>query len=120
MEKQTKIILGLAAIGVVAYLVLKPKKAVVVAAEPTKIVPPPPPPTTKPIDQLITGYPNGLKEGDYIRLNDDATVYLLKNGKKLPITYNCMVTNANDKWNSIIVIDPTSGNTIQVGDTLVV
>ena len=31
MEKQTKILLGLAAAGVVAYLVFKPKRAVVVA-----------------------------------------------------------------------------------------
>jgi hypothetical protein len=40
MEKQTKILIGLAAAGVVAYLVLKPKKAVAstsVSQELTKI-----------------------------------------------------------------------------------
>ena len=45
MEKQTKIVLGLAAAGVVAYLVLKPKAEVVTQNTPTPATPTPANPT---------------------------------------------------------------------------
>ena len=111
MEKQTKIIIGVAALGV-AYLIWKKKLS---ASAKTTITP-----AGTTTIETPKGYPAGLKDGDYIRYIGDATIYLLKDGKKLPITYDWMVTYAGDKWGSVIEIEPATGDTIPVGETLVV
>jgi hypothetical protein len=111
MENNTKIAIGLAAAVVVGYIVYKSKKP-----KSTQVVVNPP----IVVAEDKVGYPAGLKEGDYVRLGSDATVYLLKNGKKLPITYDWMVRYAGDKWGSVMDIDPVDGQKIPVGETLVV
>jgi hypothetical protein len=110
MENNTKIAIGLAAAVVVGYIVYKSKKP-----KSTQVVNPP-----IVVAEDKVGYPAGLKEGDYILLGTDPTIYLLKDGKKLPITYDWMARYAGDKWDSVIHIDPVDGQKIPVGETLVV
>lgn len=96
------------------YLLNHPQLLKKSISQPTTPVENPKPPIT------VVGYPAGLKEGDYIRYKLDATIYLLKDSKKLPITYDWMVKYAGDKWGSVIEIEPSIGDMIPVGETLVV
>jgi hypothetical protein len=102
MEKQTKIIIGVGLAAVAYYLWKNANK--------TKT-------TTTPVAKAPT-YPVGLKENDYILLGSDPTVYLLKDGHKLPVTYDWMTKYAADKWDSLIKINAVDGMSIPTGDTL--
>lgn len=114
MEKQTKLILAALGLGALAYWYYNKKKTTTPATATTT------PETSVPVVDKPAGYPAGVKEGDYIRLGSDATIYLLKGGKKLPITYDWMVKYAGDKWGSVIEINAADGQTIPDGETLVV
>lgn len=63
-------------------------------------------------------YPAGLQEGDYIKVGDYAEVYLLKNGKKLPITLDWWNRYAGNNWGSVKTIAPIDGLDIPTGDVL--
>jgi hypothetical protein len=109
MENSTKILVGLALAGVVAYVVYKKKPASPVVSTVKK----------SPVDELLKPqYPSGLKEGDYIKVGDYAEVYLLKNGKKLPITYEWMMRYAVNQWDSVKTIAPIDGMDIPTGEVL--
>jgi LPXTG-motif cell wall-anchored protein len=110
MERNTKILLGALLLGGVGYWYYKKKKGDTTTNTSEVVV--------KKVAKKL--YPNDLKEGDYILIGSDPTVYLLKDGKKLPITYDWFMQYAKDKWDSIIHIDPIDGMDIPVGDTLVV
>jgi len=111
MEKNTKILIGVAAAGVVAYLVYKSKK---------------------PKNEVQVSYPEGLKEGDFIRYSytlgyGDAekgyNIYKLVGGKKLPVTNEYAVKYAGDKWDGslpfqVIIVSADSVKNIPIGETL--
>ena len=63
-------------------------------------------------------YPANLKEGDYIRVGDYAEVYLLKDGKKLPITLEWWNRYAGNNWDAVKTIAPIDGMDIPTGDVL--
>ena len=99
MERNTKILIGVAAAGVVAYLVLKSKSK-----------------KTSPNQSTTPVYPEyvvsaGLKEGDYFRYKDTTgwqNVYKLEKGKKIPVTSGIDQTQ-------IKVIDPFIGMHLPTG-----
>ena len=119
MEKSTKVILGLGVLAV-AYVIYKKKIAPSTVSTVKKAAAPVVEKVTTPDELFKPQYPNGLKEGDYILIGSDPTAYLLKDGKRLPITYDWFMRYAADKWDSIIRIEPVVGLDIPVGDTLVV
>ena len=95
MNKQTKLYLGLATLGLAGFLFWKSKKT---ASKDT--------PT----------YPAGLKEGDFVK-GTDATTFLLKEGKKLPVTNAWWMANEGD-FSKVIVIQDSVVNLIPTGETL--
>jgi hypothetical protein len=119
MEKSTKIILGVLLVGGVYWYWLKKKGTPISTVPNDKKTGSTSDDTNTPVRTIKKLYPADLKEGDYILIGSDPTVYLLKGGKKLPITYDWFQQYARDKWDSIIHIEPIVGMDIPVGDTLV-
>jgi hypothetical protein len=113
MEIKTKNIIVYAAAAVGLYFIYT--KFIKKATPATSATP-----NAAPKSQAVQkpSYPANLKEGDYIKVGDYAEVYLLKDGKKLPITYDWMMRYASDKWDSIITIQPVDGIDIPTGDVL--
>jgi hypothetical protein len=103
MEQNTKIIIAAVGLGGLGYFLYKKglfgKSAVMpkeleVSTTPRTINTP-----SKPIAQV---YPSGYSEYDYVRNpSGDGTVYMLKKGQKLPLTYNWMIANAIKDWNKV-------------------
>lgn len=87
-----------------------PKTAPVVA-EPERVI-------VAPAEQKVYVYPAGLKEGDYVKFGTDATVYLLNNGQKLPITKAWWDANAWDQWGRVVFAQPVDGLNIPTGQVL--
>jgi hypothetical protein len=112
MEIKTKNIVILGAVAVGGYLVYNKfiKKANPAAAANT--------PSNKTAAVKKSGYPAGLVEGDYFRIGDYAEVYLLKNGKKLPITLEWWNRYAGNNWDAVKTIAPIDGMDIPTGDVL--
>jgi hypothetical protein len=63
-------------------------------------------------------YPAGLQEGDYVKFGTAADVYLLNNGKKLPITKTWWDANAWDQWGRVKFAQPVDGLNIPTGPVL--
>jgi hypothetical protein len=70
MEKQTKILLGVAAAGVVAYLILKPKKA---TAQTNSVVSPLTKTDSKIIDAITGGLPKKIDSIDAKKVTNTST-----------------------------------------------
>jgi hypothetical protein len=113
MELNTKNIVILGAVAVGGYLIYSKfiKKSTAASNEPNS-------PANKTAALKKSGYPAGLKEGDYIRVGDYAEVYLLKNGKKLPITLDWWNRYAGNNWDAVKTIAPIDGLDIPTGDVL--
>ena len=90
-----------------------PKTAplVPVVAEPERVV-------VVPESQKVFVYPAGLQEGDYVKFGTAADVYLLNNGKKLPITKAWWDANAWDQWGRVKFAQPVDGLNIPTGPVL--
>jgi hypothetical protein len=96
MEQNTKLIIGVVGLGGLGYYLYKKgffgKKQATMpnsAIAPTK--------TT-----LAPTYPSGFSENDYVRNpSGDGTVFMLKRGQKLPITYAWWMANAKNDWDSV-------------------
>jgi hypothetical protein len=96
MEKNTKLIIGVVGLGGLGYYLYKKgffgkKQATMpnAAITPTK--------TT-----LAPTYPSGFSENDYVKNpSGDGTVFMLKRGQKLPITYAWWMANAKNDWDSV-------------------
>ena len=90
-----------------------PKTAplVPVVAEPERVV-------VVPESQKVFVYPAGLQEGDYVKFGTAADVYLLNNGKKLPITKEWWDANAWDQWGRVKFAQPVDGLNIPTGPVL--
>jgi hypothetical protein len=89
----------------------KPAPLVPVIAEPEKVV-------VVPESQKVFVYPAGLQEGDYVKFGTAADVYLLNNGKKLPITKAWWDANAWDQWGRVKFAQPVDGLNIPTGPVL--
>ena len=63
-------------------------------------------------------YPAGLQEGDYVKFGTAADVYLLNNGKKLPITKAWWDANAWEQWGRVKFAQPVDGLNIPTGPVL--
>lgn len=87
-----------------------PKTAPVIA-EPERVV-------VVPESQKVFVYPAGLSEGDYVKFGTAADVYLLNNGKKLPITKAWWDANAWDQWGRVKFAQPADGLNIPTGPVL--
>ena len=59
----------------------------------------------------------GFKEGDFLQSPVEQTVYLLKGGKRLPVTYNWWMKNIND-WSLVKIVPVSQYMDIPVGQTL--
>jgi len=101
MNKQTKLYLGLAALGLAGFLFWKSTSKTKIQARTPEGVP---------------IYPAGLQEGSFVK-GTDATTYMLKEGKKLPITYAWWMANEGD-FSKVIVIQDSVIDVIPTGDTL--
>lgn len=112
MELNTKNIVILGAVAVGGYLLYNKfiKKASPSAAPSANT------PKTAAVKKPL--YPANLQEGDYVKVGDYAEVYLLKDGKKLPITYDWMMRYAVNQWDSVKTIAPIDGMDIPTGDVL--
>ena len=71
-----------------------------------------------PESQKTFVYPAGLQEGDYVKFGTAADVYLLNNGKKLPITKAWWDANAWDQWGRVKFAQPADGLNIPTGPVL--
>jgi len=113
MEIKTKdiIIFGAAAVGVY-FIYTKFKKKATPATSATTNAAPKSQSVKKP------AYPAGLVEGDYFRIGDYAEVYLLKDGKKLPITYDWWMRYEPNHWDLVKTIQPVDAIDIPTGDVL--
>lgn len=113
MELNTKNIVILGAVAVGGYLIYTKfiKKA-------TPAAPAANTPANKTAVVKKPAYPAGLVEGDYFRIGDYAEVYLLKDGKKLPITYDWWMRYEANNWDSVKTIQPIDGIDIPTGDVL--
>lgn len=109
MEKQTKLLLGLAAVGVAGYLFWKSKKK---TASP-EILQSPAAPVKAPEENK---YPIGMKEGDVVKGTPE-DVYLLKAGMKHPVTYEWFMYNVGD-FGKVLRIEDGVLNLIPTGETL--
>ena len=108
MEKQTKLYLVLAALGVAGYLFWKSKKKT----------------ASKITDQAATvkapeekyRYPIGMNEGDIVKGTPE-DVYFLKAGLKHPVTYEWFMYNVGD-FAKVKLIEDSVLNLIPTGETL--
>jgi hypothetical protein len=96
MEKNTKLIIGVVGLGGLGYYLYKKgffgKKQ---ATMPNSAID-----STK--TTLAPTYPSGFSENDYVRNpSGDGTVFMLKRGQKLPITYAWWMANAKNDWDSV-------------------
>ena len=82
-----------------------------VIAEPERVV-------VVPESEKVFVYPAGLQEGDYVKFGTAADVYLLNNGKKLPITRAWWEANAWDQWGRVKFAQPADGLNIPTGPVL--
>ena len=106
MNKQTKLYLGLAALGLAGFLFWKSKTAFKTASK----------------VQAPT-YPAGLQEGDFVKGTGasesiyGSTVFLLKEGKKLPVTNEWWTKNGGD-FSKIKTVTDSVLDVIPTGETL--
>jgi hypothetical protein len=119
MEQNTKIIIAAVALGGLGYFLYKKglfgtKAVAQPIVTPTKIVT-----TTKTTPPPAPVYPAGFSENDYVKNpSGDGTVYMLKRGQKLPITYAWWMANAKLDWDSVkmmsapLLMDIPTGNTL--------
>jgi hypothetical protein len=64
-------------------------------------------------------FPAGLKEGDYVKFGNDATVYVLHNGEKLPATKAWWDINVGqDRYEMVKNLPASVGLDIPTGNTL--
>ena len=63
-------------------------------------------------------YPYGFVEGDFVVNPNEQTVYLLHDGKRLPVTKAWWDANAADSWNKVKQVSAAQLLDIPVGDTL--
>ena len=95
MEKNTKLIIGVLGLSGLGYYLYKKgyfsKNSATIADTPVASTK-----TTTPT------YPSGYAENDYVRNpSGDGTVYMLKRGQKLPITYAWWMANEKLNWDSV-------------------
>lgn len=114
MELNTKNILILAGLAGVAFYLYKKKKNAEISKDETAAV------TKTAKKPAAPTYPEGLKEGDYVKGGTEATVYVLKGGKKLPITYDWWIKYAADQWDNVKQLQQWQIMDIPVGETLTV
>lgn len=126
MEKNTKIIIAAVGLGGLGFFLYKKglfgNKAATMPNSPIM----PTSTTTKTSNTVVVApattktyvYPAGLKEGDYVKFGAEATVYLLHNGQKLPITKAWWDANAWDKWDTVKMNAPADGLDIPTGSVL--
>ena len=94
-----------------ATATMLPAASVVSSSLPEKVV-------VVPESQKVFVYPAGLQEGDYVKFGTAADVYLLNNGKKLPITEAWWLANAWDQWGRVKFAQPVDGLNIPTGPVL--
>lgn len=111
----------------VYYFFLRKKTAPTTMLQTAAVVPtslPKPAPAVQetvvvvPESQKTFVYPAGLQEGDYVKFGTAADVYLLNNGKKLPITRAWWEANAWDQWGRVKFAQPADGLNIPTGPVL--
>lgn len=69
-------------------------------------------------EQKPFAYPYGFVEGDFLQNPNEQTVYLLHQGKKLPVTYNWWMANAKDSWDLVKIVPVAQYMDIPTGATL--
>ena len=95
MEQNTKLIVAAIGLGGLGYFLYK--KGFFAKAQ-TPLAPVAPV-AEKPAAPL---YPSGYSELDYVKNpSGDGTVFMLKNGQKLPITYAWWMANAKLDWDKV-------------------
>lgn len=98
MEQNTKLVVAAIGLGGLGYFLYKKgffgKSAEVVSE--TELAPAAPAAPAAPV------YPSGYSENDYVRNpSGDGTVFMLKRGQKLPITYAWWMANAKNDWDKV-------------------
>lgn len=106
MEKQTKLYLVLAALGVAGYFLWKNSKKQAASV---------PQGAVKAPAEVSYSYPVGLKEGDAVKGTTE-DVFMLKAGKKHPVTYEWWVYNVND-FSKVKLVEDSVLNLIPTGET---
>jgi hypothetical protein len=105
MEKQTKLYLVLAALGVAGYFLWKKSKKQAASV----------PQGASKAPEVSYSYPVGLKEGDAVKGTTE-DVFMLKAGKKHPVTYEWWVYNVND-FSKVKLVEDSVLNLIPTGET---
>lgn len=109
MEQNTKLVVAAIGLGGLGYFLYKKgffgNAAVAAPIAPVAPAAPiAPTTTTKPATPVapIYTYPSGYAELDYVRNpSGDGTVFMLKKGQKLPITYAWWMANAKLDWDKV-------------------
>ena len=102
MNKQTKLYLGLAALGLAGFLFWKSKKT---ASNAT------------PVKAQEASYPVGLKEGDFLKGTPE-DIFVLKAGRKHKVTYEWWVYNVGNDFSKVQAVQDSVLNVIPTGETL--
>lgn len=72
----------------------------------------------KELDSLITGEPIKLNDGTLIKTKDNSTVYLISQGKRLPIINEETFDALGYQWENILIVSEAVLNLHPLGETL--
>ncbi len=113
MEQNTKLVIAAVGLGGLGYFLYK--KGYFGNKSTTEEMPMMP----KEVAPKAPVYPSGYSENDYVKNpSGDGTVYMLKRGQKLPITYAWWMANAKLDWDSVkmmsaqLLMDIPTGNVL--------
>ncbi|MFA4871569.1 MAG: hypothetical protein WC610_00710 [Patescibacteria group bacterium] len=74
--------------------------------------------TLSELDNYYTGEPVSLPDGGLIKVKKINTVYVISNGKRLPIFNSDIFKKMNYKWNNVMIVSEETLNVHPLGQTI--
>ncbi len=74
--------------------------------------------TLNELDNYYTGEPVTLPDGGLIKVKKVNTVYVISNGKRLPIFNSDIFKKMNYKWNNVMIVSDETMNVHPIGQTI--